>query len=99
MAGTQTEPRSYFGDAFTAPGLPVFQRTATGHHGDGKAYFLIRDHGDHRQVRTVSGFNFEAAETNIYNTFESPLDLNEDDDLHAAQHGWKVNALIHFSLT
>ena len=84
--------QSYFGDSFTAPGLPIFQRTITGHHDDGKAYFVGRDNGDKRTIRTVPGSVFEAAEANLYCTFGGKVDLNNDDDLIAAQIDWKVRA-------
>ncbi|KAH8898125.1 hypothetical protein GQ53DRAFT_837115 [Thozetella sp. PMI_491] len=90
MAGPEiSKPNSYFGDAFTAPGLPVFRRTITGHRQDGKACFVVQDNGDHRVVRRAPGFDFEAAETNLYTTFGSPVNLNNDDDLGAAQNEWK----------
>jgi len=71
--------------------LPAFKRTITGHKEDGLAYFLVRDGGDNRYVRKAAGFDFEAAETNIYSTFESPVNLNKDDDLQASLHEWQVS--------
>jgi hypothetical protein len=85
-----SQTTSYFGNAFTAPGLPVFRRTITGHHDDGKAYLVVQDNGDHQQVRKSPGFNFEAAETSMFCTFGSPVDLNDDDDIKAAHSDWQV---------
>jgi hypothetical protein len=72
----------------------------TGHHKDRKAYFEVRDNGDKHRVRSAPGFDFEAAETNIYSTFASPVDLNNNDDVHAALHEWKVYIflILYFSL-
>jgi hypothetical protein len=91
-----SQTTSYFGDRFTAPGLPEFKRTITGHKEDGLAYFVVRDNGDNRHVRKAAGFGFEAAEANIYTTFDSPVNLNEDNDLRGSLHEWQV--IYHPSL-
>lgn len=94
MSGTTpastSNSSSYFNGSFTAPGLPVFQRTITGHKEDGLGYFLVSDNGDHRVIRNAAGFNYEAAQSVMYGTFEVPLDITGVDDLGAIRDGYKV---------
>ena len=89
MAGNNSQG-SFFADGFIAPGLPDFRRTITGHDDQGSARFLVRDNGDHRVFRKAKGFDFEAAETSIYNTFETPTDISENKDITAARDDWPV---------
>lgn len=90
MSATTPESTSYFNGSFTAPGLPVFQRTITGHKEDGLGHFLVSDNGDHRIIRTAAGFNYEGAQSVMYGTFEVPLDITGVDDLSAIHEGYKV---------
>ncbi|KAK5046223.1 hypothetical protein LTR84_008366 [Exophiala bonariae] len=88
--GKSNGESSYFGEAFTAPGLPRFTRTITGHdEQDGSTRFLVRDEGDHQVVRKAKGFDFEAAQTVLYATFGVPVDLKDNDDIRAVREGYK----------
>lgn len=88
---TTTNETSYFNGSFTAPGLPVFKRTITGHHEDGLGHFLVSDSGDHRISRKAAGFPYEAAQAVMYGTFEMPVNINGVDDLDAVREGYKVS--------
>lgn len=87
---TPAQEPSYFNGSFTAPGLPVFRRTVTGHQADGLGHFLISDNGDHRVVRKAEGFNYEAAQAVLYGSFEVPTDINGVDDIDAIRQGYTV---------
>ena len=80
---------TYFGDNFTASGFNVINRTVTGHHADGSAHFIVRDNGDHRCIRRAK--DMEASEVVLYSTFGSPVDINNEDDINAAQKDWPVS--------
>ena len=57
------------------------QRFITGHHDDGKSYFLATDDGDHHQVRGKA----QAVENILYSTYEHPVDLSNDEDIRASK--------------
>lgn len=88
---TTTNETSYFNGSFTAPGLPVFKRTITGHDQDGLGHFLVSDSGDHRIARKAAGFPYEAAQAVMYGTFEMPVSINGVHDLDAIREGYKVS--------
>lgn len=88
---TTTDETSFFNGSLTAPGLPVFRRTVTGHHEDGLGHFLVSDFGDHRIVRKAAGFPYEAAQAVMYGTFEMPVNINGVDDLDAIHERYKVS--------
>ncbi|KAF5566611.1 cupin domain-containing protein [Fusarium napiforme] len=74
-AAPQT-PEYYVG-TFPAPGLRQIVRHITGHREDGKAHFLVSDHGEHYRFM---GEN-KAVANIIYSTQETPVNLNEDVDV------------------
>lgn len=90
---TTPNEASYFNGSLTAPGLPVFRRTITGHQEDGLGHFLVSDSGDHRIARKAEGFNYEAAQAVMYGTFEMPVNINGVGDLNAIREGYKVSGI------
>ena len=79
------EGTSYFGDSICAPSFQPVHRFITGHRSDGCAHFLIDDNGSHHSIRNIGhGDGAEAAETILYSTFGSPVNITDDDDVHAA---------------
>lgn len=84
-----TSQSSYFGDKFFAPEFSPINRSITGHHADGSAHIVVQDQGEHHLLRKSAANEF--AETVLYTTFGSPVDLNGNDDLQAAREGWQVS--------
>ncbi|RYO96327.1 hypothetical protein DL764_007493 [Monosporascus ibericus] len=79
--GAPTGAEGFITDGFPAAGLTRTQRHITGHNSEGKSVFLTTDCGSHHRVMGVQ----QAVANILYSTQQTPIDINGDVDIKAAQ--------------